>query len=75
MMTWKNLVCILNRQCSGICGEASYRGKRLILVERGRNRCLKTNINQNFTWADNHLIIFNIVQQTCILSDLAKFCL
>ena len=25
----------LNGQCSGICGEASYRDKRLILAERG----------------------------------------
>ena len=28
---------MLNEQCSGICGEASYRGKRLTLAERGRN--------------------------------------
>ena len=30
---------MLNGQCSGICGEASYRGKRLTLAERGRNEC------------------------------------
>ena len=40
-MTWMSLVCTLNEQCSGICGEASYRGKRLTLAERGRNRRLK----------------------------------
>ena len=34
---------------------------------------LKTKVYQNFTWAENHLIIFNIVQKTCILGDLAKF--
>ena len=28
---------MLNRQCSGICGEASYRGKHLTLAEHGRN--------------------------------------
>ena len=32
-----SLVCTLNRQCSGMCGEASYRGKRLTLAEHGRN--------------------------------------
>ena len=32
---------MLNGQCSGICGEASYRGKRLTLAERGRNGHLK----------------------------------
>ena len=32
-----SLVCTLNGQCSGMCGEASYRGKRLTLAERGRN--------------------------------------
>ena len=36
-MTWTSWVCTLNRQCSGIFGEASYRGKRLTLAERGRN--------------------------------------
>ena len=35
-MIWRRLVYILN-VCSGICGEASYRGKRLTLAERGRN--------------------------------------
>ena len=27
----------LEWQCSGICGEASYREERLTLAERGRN--------------------------------------
>ena len=36
-MIWLSLVCTLNGQCSGICGEASYREKCLILAERGRN--------------------------------------
>ena len=31
------LICILNGQFSGMCGETSYRGKRLTLAERGRN--------------------------------------
>ena len=30
----------LNGWCSGICGEASYRGKRLTLAGRGRNERL-----------------------------------
>ena len=34
---WRSLVYMLNGQCSGICGEASYQGKRLTLAERGRN--------------------------------------
>ena len=32
-----SLVCTLNGQCSGLCEEASYQGKRLTLAERGRN--------------------------------------
>ena len=28
---------MLNGQCSEICGEASYRDKRLTLAERGRD--------------------------------------
>ena len=40
-MIWLNLVCTLNGQHSGICGEASYWEKRLTLAERGRNGCLK----------------------------------
>ena len=36
-MIWRSLVYMLNGQCSGMCGEASYRGKRLTLAERGRN--------------------------------------
>ena len=36
-MIWRRLVCILNGQCSGICGEASCREERLTLAERGRN--------------------------------------
>ena len=35
-MIWMSWVYTLNG-CSGICGEASYRGKRLTLAERGRN--------------------------------------
>ena len=34
---WRCLVYMLNGQCSGICGEASYREKRPTLAERGRN--------------------------------------
>ena len=30
-------ICTMNGLCSEICGEASYRGKRLTLAERGRN--------------------------------------
>ena len=30
-------VCTLKERSSGICGDASYRGKRLTLAERGRN--------------------------------------
>ena len=40
-MTRMSLVCTLNGQGSGICGEASYRGKRLTLAERGRNGSFK----------------------------------
>ena len=36
-MIWRCLVYILNGQCSGICGEASYWEERLTLAERGRN--------------------------------------
>ena len=36
-MTQMSLVCTLNRQCSGICGAASYLGKRLTLAEHERN--------------------------------------
>ena len=35
-----SLVCTLNEQYSGICGEASYRGKCLTLAEHGRNRMM-----------------------------------
>ena len=31
------MVCTLNGQYLGICGEATYREKRLTLAERGRN--------------------------------------
>ena len=41
-MTWMSLVCTLNGQCLGICGEASYRGKRLTVAEHGRNRRFKS---------------------------------
>ena len=30
-----------NGQCSGMCGETSYREKRLTLAERERNGCFK----------------------------------
>ena len=33
--------------CSGICEEASYWSKRLTLAERGRNRRLKINDDNN----------------------------
>ena len=36
-MIWRGLVCILNGQHSGICGEASYREERLTLAKRERN--------------------------------------
>ena len=32
---------MLNGQCEGICGGASYREERLTLAERGRNGCFK----------------------------------
>ena len=36
-----SLVCTMNGQCSGICGKASYQGKRLTLAEHERNGRLK----------------------------------
>ena len=36
-MAWLCLVCTLNGQCSGICGETSYQEKRLTPAARGRN--------------------------------------
>ena len=36
-MARMSLVCTLNGQCSGICGEVSYRSKCLTLSECGRN--------------------------------------
>ena len=35
--TRMSLVCTLNEQCLGICGEASYQEKCLTLAECGRN--------------------------------------
>ena len=32
-MTWMSLVCSLNGQCSGICGEVSYRDECLTLAD------------------------------------------
>ena len=40
-MIWMSWVYTLNGWCSGISGEASYREKRQILAERGRNRRFK----------------------------------
>ena len=39
-MSW---VYTLNGWCSGICGEASYREKRLTIAGRGRNGRFKIN--------------------------------
>ena len=41
MESWMSLVCTLNGQCSGICGEASHRGTRLTLAEHGGNKPFK----------------------------------
>ena len=38
-----SLVCTLNGRCSGICGEASYRGKRLTLLSMEEMDVLKLN--------------------------------
>ena len=35
------LVCMLNEQCSGICGGASFREERLTLAEHGEMDVLK----------------------------------
>ena len=40
---WRCLVCMLNGQCSGICGGASFREERLTLAERGEMDVLKIN--------------------------------
>ena len=37
------MVCTLNGRCSGICGEASHREKRLTLAECGRNGRFNNN--------------------------------
>ena len=37
------MVCTLNEQCSGICGEASFRDERLTLAERGKIDVFKIN--------------------------------
>ena len=39
----KVLVYMLNGQCSGICGGASFREERLTLAERGEMDILKRN--------------------------------
>ena len=41
------MVCILNGQCSGICGAASFREERLTLAERGKMDVLKINDDDN----------------------------
>ena len=38
---WLSLVCTLNGKCSGICGKASNREKRLTLARHGINRRFK----------------------------------
>ena len=40
-------VCSLSGRCSGIRGEASYRGKSLNLAERGRNQHKFFKINDD----------------------------
>ena len=48
-MIWLSLVCTLNGQCSGICGEASYQEERLTLAERGRNGHFKNKTKPPFS--------------------------
>ena len=47
-----SLVCTLNEQCSGVCGEVSYREERLTLAERGRNGRFKNDDDDE----DNNLL-------------------
>ena len=42
-MIWRCLVCLLNGQCSGICGGASFREERLTLAEHGETNVLNVN--------------------------------
>ena len=53
--TWRSLVCNLNWQCPGICGEAPYQGRRLTLGNRGGNRHFR-NTWWLWRWC---LILFN----------------
>ena len=38
---------MLNGQCSGICGGASFREECLTLAERGRNGCFKNKYDDD----------------------------
>ena len=46
-MIWRRLICTLNGQCLGICGEASFREERLTLAESGKINVLKINNNDD----------------------------
>ena len=43
MMMIMMMVCSVNGQCSGICGEASFQGKRLTLAKHGRTNEVYTD--------------------------------
>ena len=48
-MTQMSLICTLNGQCSGICGETSYWGKLLTLAEHVKEvAVLKINIDDQY---------------------------
>ena len=51
---WMSWVCTLNGWCSGICGEALYREKRLSLAERGRDGRIK---NKWWWWWMNKYLL------------------
>ena len=56
IMTLNFSVCSLNGQCSGICGEVSYQGKRLTLAEGWRKGCF-----QNKWWWWCWIIFRNLI--------------
>ena len=63
-MIWRCLVYILNGQCSGICGEASYLEERLTLAERGRNGRFKNK--WWWWWCRNPVGIPDVMNSGCI---------
>ena len=56
---WRCLVCMLNGQCSGICGGASFREERLTLAERGKMDVLKINDDDDDDDDDEYHELFN----------------